>query len=135
MLLKSTHFIIFYSKSTHYKIIPLFFYTPSKTSFIWVFVWCQCFSDLMTQARNLPYHEPQHKTQPQHTTTKANRHRLRTHSSASSAKQLAITKTTAASASRQTNHVLPQVEKSTGQNQKWAEWKTKITKNPKIWAK
>ncbi len=52
------------------------------------------------------------------TATKANRHQPLTHSNASSAKQLAITRTTAASASRPTNHVWPQVVKSTGQNQK-----------------
>jgi hypothetical protein len=50
--------------------------------------------------------------------TKANRHQPQTHISASSAKQLATTKMTVANPSRQTNPVLHQVEKSTGQNQK-----------------
>jgi hypothetical protein len=52
------------------------------------------------------------------TATKTNKHQHQTQLGASSAKQLAITKTTAASASRPTNHVLPQVEKPIGQNQK-----------------
>jgi len=51
MPLKSTHLILFSQNllTINYTIV---LYTSSKMPFIWVFVWCQCFSDLMTQARN-----------------------------------------------------------------------------------
>jgi len=75
MPLKSTHLIIFHSKSTHYKIIPLFSTHLRIRLLSESLFGVKCFSDLTTQARNLRYREPQHKTQPQHTTTNMGRRR------------------------------------------------------------
>ena len=52
MPLKSTHLIIFHSKSTHYKIIPLFSTHLQKRLLSESLFGVKYFSDLTTQARN-----------------------------------------------------------------------------------
>ena len=52
MPFKSTHLIILHSKSTHYKIIPLFSTHLQKRLLSESLFGVKCFSDLMTQDRN-----------------------------------------------------------------------------------